>query len=239
MNNELLEVLRESFNLYITNGARSNKKLIPLHGRISFDLEHKLNELKTNNDTYKCFSFNPKNGIEKAINGRYMDKAVDITIEKNNEIIGGVAVKFVMSNFKQNKNNYFENMLGETANIRTNNYPYYQIFITTDVLPYYDKNGFIKKWENVSVNDLQKYLILSSDDNQLFYHTPNKIFLGLINIPSPNVRNKWEYKEYFEENPDFNISYSQLDLENQYGGNLIYNDYEDFITKISHHLLSL
>jgi hypothetical protein len=44
-----------------------------------------------------------------------------------------------MQNYSQNSNNYFENMLGETANIRSSNIPYFQIFIIPDEIPYYKK----------------------------------------------------------------------------------------------------
>ena len=63
------------------------------------------------------------------------DKKVDITITKQNKPIAGFAIKFVMQNYSQNSNNYFENMLGETANIRSNRIPYFQIFIILDNLP--------------------------------------------------------------------------------------------------------
>ena len=35
-------------------------------------------------------------------------------------------------------------MLGETANIRTNSIPYFQIFIIFDKVPYYGKGGEFK-----------------------------------------------------------------------------------------------
>ena len=86
--------------------------------------------------------------------GRYVDKKVDITISKKDATmhkdipVAGIAVKFVMQNYSQNSNNYFENMLGETANIRANKCPYFQIFIILDRLPYYKKETKrITKWE--------------------------------------------------------------------------------------------
>ena len=60
--------------------------------------------------------------------GRYINKNVDIVIYKRT-VIAGIGVKFVMQNYSQNSNNYFENMLGETANIRSKNIPYFQIFV--------------------------------------------------------------------------------------------------------------
>ena len=59
-----------------------------------------------------------------------------------------------MRNYSQNSNNYFENMLGETANIRSNSIPYFQIFIIFDKVPYYEQGGIFKKYDNISRHNL-------------------------------------------------------------------------------------
>lgn len=94
------------------------------------------------------FSLGYGAGQEHKISGRYVDKAVDITIAENNIPVCGIAVKYIMSNYSQNSNNYFENMLGETANIRSAKIPHFQIFATPDKIPYFDKDGNIKKMGN-------------------------------------------------------------------------------------------
>ncbi|WP_049757049.1 hypothetical protein [Mycoplasma crocodyli] len=99
---------------------------------------------------YDVHSLGYGNGKEIKIPGRYIDKTVDITISKNDSVIAGIGVKFVMSNYKQNSNNYFENMLGETANLRSNNIPYFQIFILPELIPYFDKFGNIRSWEKIN-----------------------------------------------------------------------------------------
>lgn len=75
----------------------------------------------------------------------YIDKMEDITIQHKGKDVGGIAIKFVMQNYSQNSNNYFENMLGETANIRCNSIPYFQVFIILDKLPYYNKQKKTQK----------------------------------------------------------------------------------------------
>lgn len=55
---------------------------------------------------------------------------------KNRKVAAGIGVKFVMQNYFQNSNNYFENILGETAHIRSKRIPYFQIFIIPDILPH-------------------------------------------------------------------------------------------------------
>ena len=132
MNNfQFLTVLKKSFIAYLQTGARSNKKLEILHGAISRDLCERINDEK-----YSISSLGYGIGKERKIIGRYVDKKVDITVCENNIPIAGIAVKYVMSNYSQNSNNYFENMLGETANIRSARIPYFQIFIIPDRIPY-------------------------------------------------------------------------------------------------------
>ncbi|WP_051604559.1 hypothetical protein [Mycoplasmopsis californica] len=108
-------------------------------------------------------------GKEGTINGRHIDKRVDVTITKNKKAIAEIAVKFVMSNYKQNSNNYFENMLGETVNIRTNNIPYFQIFIISKKMPYYDLHKNISRWDCPSAENLKKYVKTSRDNTDYFF----------------------------------------------------------------------
>jgi hypothetical protein len=117
--------------------SRSTAKLKPLHGAIAQDIANRLG----NNYIVKSQGYGDDK--EASIKGRYVDKMVDITIKDRStrHDVAGIAVKFVMQNYSQNSNNYFENMLGETANIRTANCPYFQIFIILDKLPYYKNSG--------------------------------------------------------------------------------------------------
>ena len=166
MNNEqFLKVLEKSFSVYLQTNSRSNQKLKALHGAISEDLLHRLDE------GYSVSSLGYGDGKEKSITGRYMSKVVDIAVFDGLLPIAGIAVKYVMSNYSQNSNNYFENMLGETANIRAVRIPYYQILVIPDCLPYFDKNGKIKKWDHISANNLSKYAALSKDNVDIFPHT--------------------------------------------------------------------
>ena len=176
-NGEFLEVLKKSFLVYLKTGARSNEKLKVLHGAISADINNRLNDRK-----YVVSSLGYGIGKEKTIDGRYINKAVDITISESGKAIAGIAVKFVMSNYSQNSNNYFENMLGETANIRAAQIPYFQIFIIPDRLPYFDKKRNITKWETITEHNLEKYIKLSNDNVDSFMHTPNKTLVFIIHL---------------------------------------------------------
>ena len=107
-NVQFLKVISNSFKEFLKSGtSRSTAKLKPLHGAIAKDLAQKLGP------KYQIISKGYKYNYEEIIKGRYMDKRVDITINKGkNKPIAGIAVKFIMQNYSQNSNNYFENMLG-------------------------------------------------------------------------------------------------------------------------------
>ena len=105
-NTQFLTILKQSFITYLHTGARSNKKLGVLHGAISEDLQERLNDSK-----YSVYSLGYGIGKEHKINGRYVDKAVDITIAENNKPVAGIAVKYVMSNYSQNSNSLCKNSI--------------------------------------------------------------------------------------------------------------------------------
>lgn len=73
-------------------------------------------------------------------------------------------------------------MLGETANIRANSIPYFQVFIIFEKVPYYENGGKFKKYDVISTHNLDKYLELSKDDPSVFFHTPDKTLVVLIKL---------------------------------------------------------
>jgi hypothetical protein len=235
MNNEdFIEILKESFLTCLKTSERSPQKLNVLHGAIAKDIYERLDDT-----TYTIISKGFGNGKEAQIKGRYVNKDVDITIKRGEDVVAGIAVKFVMSNYSQNSNNYFENMLGETANIRCAKIPYFQVFIVPDVLPYYKKGGRLEKWEHISEQQIHKYINLSQDNIDLFMHTPSKTLIFIINISKNNEYNfssKENFKEYYLNN-DFNITLSSLNFV--FSNSIIYNNYETFADKITHAILSI
>lgn len=234
-NSQFLAILKDSFITYLKTGARSNKKLEVLHGAISRDLQGRLNDNK-----YSVYSLGYGLGKEHKIVGRYVDKTVDITVTENNTPMAGIAVKYVMSNYSQNSNNYFENMLGETANIRSAQIPYFQIFVIPDKIPYFDKDGTITKWEAITEHNLKKYIKLSNDNIENFLHTPNKTLVFIVHIQDKNasakIYDKQDYEEYYLHN-DFDMLISSLSFD--FGNTIIYNDYDTFIQKVVYAILSM
>ena len=168
-----------------------------------------------------------------------MEKWVDITVKKEDKVVAGIAVKFVMQNYSQNSNNYFENMLGETANIRANKCPYFQIFIILDRIPYYKKDSekSVQKWETFTEHNAEKYVILSKDNIDSFFHTPNKTLIYVIHIPdNPELSTQRQYMDYYS-NLDFSVTISENTF-NTMESAVVLNDYETFINKVYHTVLA-
>ena len=232
LNQSFLETLTESFQIYLKTGARSNEKLKILHGKIACDLE---NKLQKESKEFNVYAYGIGNGKEKTLNGNYYDKTVDIAIFKNEKAIAGIAVKFVMSNFSQNANNYFEGMLGETANLRTQKLPYFQILILPETLPYFKENGDVKKIEELKKQYLHKYFKLSQDNPNLFFHTPNKTLLVIVRLPDfHNANNKEEYKKICAKQK---LSYATK-IKPPFEDGVIFNDYAQFLEKVFHTILA-
>ena len=231
-NEEFLQTIQQAFHKYLLTSSRSNEKLIILHGKISNDLQEILPD-------YTIQSLGIGNGKEKSITGRYLDKKVDIKISKNNKTICGIAVKYVMSNYSQNSNNYFENMLGETANIRSYNIPYFQILILQEKMPYFKDDGTIAKIEEITEHNIDKYIKLSNDNSDNYMHTPNKTLLVITKIPEISlsiIKTKQDYNSNYQ---NANVNYSNKFHQNMFGNNIIVNDYKQFIEKIVYYIKSI
>ncbi|MCD8041325.1 MAG: hypothetical protein LUF82_07400 [Clostridia bacterium] len=233
-NEEFLQVIKQSFAVYLSVGtSRSTAKLKTLHGHIAKDLQ----ELLGNDFVIKSQGYG--NDKEGNIDGRYYPKNVDITIYRNGKAVAGYAVKFVMRNYSQNSNNYFENMLGETANIRANSIPYFQIFIIFEKVPYYSNGGEFKRYDVISEHNLDKYLALSRDDPNIFYHTPDKTLVTLIKLKEKSLNyhysNSKEYAEYYRSviNDNDLMEYSNK-IKDPFNDSVILNNYEDFIKRTYH-----
>ncbi len=230
----MINILKTSFKSYLERGtSRSTAKLKSLHGYIAQDLKNLLGE------DFSVKSQGYEKDKEGKIMGRYYLKNVDITIYHKGEAVAGYSLKFVMRNYSQNSNNYFENMLGETANIRTNSIPYFQIFIIFDKVPYYGKGGEFKKYDKISDHNLEKYITLSNDNPDLFFHTPDKTLVILLSLKEKEqnykFKNECEYSNYYLSNiEDKNLLTYSSKFTQTFGNSVILNDYEDFIKRTYH-----
>lgn len=235
-NHQFLRVVKKSFIKFLETHPRSNKKLIILHGAIADDIKNRLGQ------EYEVGSLGVGNGKEGKMSGRYMEKTVDILISKKENDIAGIGVKFVMNNYSQNSNNYFENMLGETANIRTSNKEYFQILILPEEMPYYNNKGKITKWEKITNHNIDKYVVLSSDNTDRYLHTPIKTLLFIIKFPRCDydaITTRSEYKRYYlNQAHDVSLQIS-TGISGSFGNAMVLNDYEMYIKKIVYYLKSI
>lgn len=180
LQDKFIKAINASFAAYNKKGgARSNKKLIPIHKFLS---ETILGKLKGG---YSIKSLGIGDGKEATIDGKYYPKNLDIAIFKNDKIVATVSFKFVTSNYQQNANNYFENLMGETANIRRNNIGFAHFLVLRGHTPYYSKNkgnlrGKEKKIEIISEKHLQKYIKLFNDMD--FPHKPDLMGICLLDF---------------------------------------------------------
>ncbi len=226
---EFLSVLKDSFKTYLEVGtSRSNAKLKNLHGSIAADIKDKLG------NGFSVKSQGLGNGKEGTIIGRYYPKKVDITVFRGGQAVAGYAIKFVVRNYAQNSNNYFENMGGETSNIRANGIPYFQIFIIFDRVPYYKEGGVFKRYDVITQHNIDKYIALSNDDPTVYLHTPDKTLFVLLHLQEPPQNLVFadddDYAAYYRrviDRADL-LTYSTA-IENAFGDGVIYNDYVAFL----------
>ncbi len=219
MNKEknLIKAIQESFKRYKKFGPRSTQKIMPIHKFMADTLKD-----IWGNDYEICFL--GENSKEAKIAGKYYDKNIDITVMKNDTPIYCLGVKFITSNYKQNANNYFENMMGETANIQANKIPYSHFIIMRYETPYYKKNDKKPiKIEKIAEKDITKYLKLLFDVPQA--HRPNEICIFLINIDEQtNKITKTNLNSKF--NPSFsNLMLEKLSIDNFFNQILNYKNY--------------
>jgi len=176
-----INAISKTFKAYNKYGARSNKKLIPIHKWFAQTINEKLD------NTYAVMSLGK--GGEYKLDGKYYPKILDISIFKKikqqKQIIATISFKFVTSNYKQNINNYFEGLLGETANIRRVNVGFTHFLVLRAYTPYYDKNrgnlrGTLKKTETLKEKNLLKYIKLFQDLD--FPHKPEVLGIAIIDF---------------------------------------------------------
>jgi hypothetical protein len=173
----LVEAVENSFLKYKEHGPRSPEKLKPLHQYIASVLAGIWGE-----PFRICYM--GERTKEMKVEGKYYPKDIDITVTTpEGKPVFCLGIKFVTSNYKQNANNYFEGMMGETANIQALKHtPYAQLIILRYKTPYYKKNesGTASKTEIIDNDDIRKYIRLIFDDEQA--HRPRYIGIQLVNI---------------------------------------------------------
>jgi len=171
-----IAAVEESFRMYKERGARSTEKLKPLHRYVADVMK------SIWNGGFEVHYLG-QDAKELKVTGKYYPKDIDVTITRNSRPVFCLGIKFVTSNYKQNANNYFESMMGETANIQAlGDLPYSQLIILRHETPYYKKNDPTNpaKIEIIKDKDIQKYLNLVFDHPQA--HRPYFVGIQVINL---------------------------------------------------------
>ena len=176
---EFLKAIGESLNSFQRHGARSNRKLIPLHSCLARFISAALGS------EYSVRSLGIGDDKEEQIEGQYYTKRVDIAVIDGNKPIAAIGLKFVTSNYKQNNVNYFENMLGETVNLRRKNYGYAQVIVIRKEMPYKLKSGKTTKIERISEKNLRKYVQLVKDKD--YPHRPDLMSIAIVDFPADQL----------------------------------------------------
>jgi len=177
--------VEESFRMYKERGARSTEKLKPLHKYIAGVLK----SIWGNGFEVHYMGQDTK---ELKVTGKYYPKKIDITITRNDKPVFCLGIKFVISSLSSNIYNYFEQMMGETANIQTKRIPYAQVIIFQHKTPKEDpskgKNIAKIKLQKLRDQDIKKYMTLINDPKKQY--CPHSIGIPVIDIAWTKTRNK-------------------------------------------------
>ena len=107
-------------------------------------------------------------------------------------------------------------------------------------MPYYKSNGQWAKWEEFSLHNSKKYLILSQDNTDNFLHTPTKTLLYVVKFPEINIaiRTKDEYYDFYRNHQNFKIEKSTREY-GTFSNSVIHNDYVTYMSKIANYIKSI
>ena len=142
-------------------------------------------------DNYKCIAQDTK---EVTVSGFFGTKKCDITIKKDKKIVGIVAVKVIRSSYKKNANNYFENMIGETVNLKMMGIKVMQVIIIPETVLF--KEAGIIKEETINDTQLHKYQKLNDSD---MIYKPDVLHLHMLKMDYKNFLAENSSLEYFKD----------------------------------------
>ena len=206
---EFIDALNKYYRIYMRRGARSPNKLKPVHSFIAKHIDEVLND---NEERYKIYSLGFDEGKEYSIDGRYYPKKEDVVVlDENDQPILAVSFRFVVSNYFQNANNYFENLIGEIANIKSKNIYFGHILVLRAETPYYDENGKLKRIEELDQEHLEKYLNLMYDDE--YPYNPDILSIFIVKNKNTNSFKKANLNKLNIDDEIKNVLETDLSLE--------------------------
>jgi hypothetical protein len=151
---QFMEVMKNIYDIYIEHGARSNKNVNYFHNYIKSELEKIF--IQPDYSVVLEYDVASTNSSKK--------KRCDIVVLKMNTPYIIFPVKIIKTNYKQNKNNAWENLTGELQHLRwaNENIIIIPINILMNKTPYLDKSGKISKFENITIEDIEIYKMLTT-----------------------------------------------------------------------------
>jgi len=158
------KTIQSAYSAYKVYGCRSNKKTRIIHDYIKDYI---------NNNNSNIYA---KTEVKVSCSNHSGTKRHDIVVysKESDKIKAIIPVKFIMSNFKQNKNNYLESLVGECYLTKQSN-PDVKIIpinIVFKHMPYFTKNKKIKKIEEFDPEIIDTYKKVCNDnifDDSVFY----------------------------------------------------------------------
>ena len=142
---KFIQIIRDTFAIYLEKGARSSLKVDYLHGQIKTILENDI-----------CNTRNWTIGLEQnipSINAPGRKKCDIVMYDENHSPIAIFPVKFIMSNYNQNKNNSWENLTGECCHLKWHPDNIHVKIIPINIIfskvPYLYSNKTTQKFENI------------------------------------------------------------------------------------------
>ena len=155
-----LNNIYKTYNLYHKHGPTSSEKVNYFHNCIKVEIE-KIIKNKLSQNIYKVKLEQNIDSINSS-----NKKKCDIVVFKNEKPYIVLPVKIIMTNYKQNKNNSWENLTGELIHLKWAN-PDIKIIpinILMNKTPYLKKNKIIDKFEYITYSDIKTYEILKEKD---------------------------------------------------------------------------
>lgn len=171
-----LQAIQLSYQKVIEYGVRSSEKTKVLHGWVQDELKRELG------DEF-VFTGQTPDSVKKDeanVAGMYYGKDVDVLVARDGQELGVVSIKFVISNYWQNSINYFEQQVGETANLRRKNIVYGNLFCVTNPIPYKRRSGEVSRMERLRDHDVQRYAKLRADHEHI--HAPDEMAIGIVDL---------------------------------------------------------
>ena len=164
----------ESYQKVLDHTTRSNQKTKVIRGWVQDELRRELG------DAYTYVGLTPTSSREARVLGSYYDKRVNVLVSRDGQELGVVSVKFVISNYWQNSVNYFEQQVGETANLRRKNIVYGNLFCVTNPIPYRTRGGGVSQLERLRDQDVQRYVKLRADHEHAY--APDEMAIGIVDL---------------------------------------------------------